>query len=143
MNVFQTLLYKLTILRLKIATSRFRKLIPKQDLDHIDSLLGEMVYVGRIVDDSVAAAGIFENGKHWIGFCLPRLWYKSPDYLLVIVAHESAHVFLEHNRKGGLPEEEAEKAVHEQLKLWRIKEEYFTLYFPSKENAYYSITIVP
>jgi hypothetical protein len=106
-------------------------------------LLGEIVYVGRIVDDSVAGAGILENGKYWIGFCLPRLWYSSPNSIDVTVAHEYAHVFLEHVPKGEVPEEEAEQAVHCQLETWGIVEEYFTLYFPTKKNAYFSITIIP
>jgi hypothetical protein len=74
---------------------------------------------------------------------LPLLWYTSANSIDVTVAHEYAHVFLEHNPKRDPPEQEAEEAVHEQLKLWRIKEEYITLYFPSKKNAYYSITVVP
>jgi len=103
------LLSRFTKRRIENAIYRFKKLIPKQDLEHIESLLGRIVFTEDTSETSEAGAGILEDGKYCVVFFLRYLSYKSTEYLLVTVAHEFAHVFLEHKPKGELPEEAAEE----------------------------------
>ena len=137
------ILHKWTVTRIKKAICRFRNFIPEQDLEHIDSLLGKIVYTEDTSKIAEAGAGILDDGKYCVVFFLRYLWYKPIESLFVTVAHEFAHVFLEHKSKSELPDEEAEEAVHTQLKEWGIVEIYYTFYFPSKKNPFLVIDILP
>jgi hypothetical protein len=121
---------------------RFLKRIPKQDAEHILSLLDGICYSERTPEDYEAAAGVLENGKYGVTFFLPHLRYMPDVFLLITVAHEFAHVFLEHKRPDTPEDEQAcEEAVHNQLKVWAVREEYPTIYFPSKGKPFLEISI--
>jgi hypothetical protein len=118
------ILHRWTSQRITKAVYSFSRLIPKQDLERIDFLLATFIVTKDTSKTAEAGAGVLENGEYFVVFFLPHLWYKSTDDLLLTVAHEFAHVFLEHKPKNVLPEE-AEEAVHKQLKIWGTKDEYY------------------
>ena len=135
------LLNRWTGYRIKKAIYRFKKLIPQQDWEHILSLLGRIVFTKDKSETAEAGAGVLENGEYCVVFFLRYLWYRSTDYLVTTVAPEFAHVFLEHDSKGGLSDEEAELAVENQVRDWGIVKEYLRISFPPKAKPSFILSI--
>jgi hypothetical protein len=120
------LFHKWTKKRIVKAIYRFRELISRQEWKNILSQLGRIYFSDETPEDYQALTAISQDGKYFVVFFLPHLWYESNSTLLLTVAHEFAHVLLGHCHVE-VPRLVTEEQVHHQLEAWGFEDKDFEI----------------